>query len=1036
MSQVHARTVKNPGQVLDCFVGLRGGPQRNDIFQTFPSKVRCNGRRNARAGFFSLRRIPAIPASDYAGGMKQNTARRFASLLAILFAAATTTAAELITNGSFESNLGEGSLPMGWTNQGTGAQTTVQSTGSTVHSGAWSVRVAGRSTGTDGLRHSITASLNAAGSGIHRWCRAYVKVDDFASVRVLLRVTDANGQQPDILVAEQIVRTPGQWVAVEGGSTIIWSGTLVNASIRIEVQQLSRAAVKPAAELPEYFIDGLTLDDDLDDDCILDREEPAAGLDATLQDTDADSLPDRWELDHGFSPAANEAESDTDGDGFSNRQEFWAATDPLDADSYPGKPSNPNANAATRDVLRWLALLPSQSPGRHLASGQHVSDLSTDLTEYPRMIDGLATATGKHPAIVSMAIEPPFDRFGQPLQIAAAESRALEYWQAGGLVMMKWAVYNPWSVLNAGNQTTVDIPGLIDPATSAPGVQAQNQLAHDNLLAWMTQVGDAFERLQQQGVVVMFRPISEMNGGWFWWGHRSYSDYAALWNHLYDYFTTTRGLNNLIWVYESAQTEHAPTFVGAGSNASDYYYPGDDRVDAMCHNFYSADWVLPWDGNRIHARYPKIYGIPQAGPDHANRTGTWDNLTYITRTEAGIPRSSFFIVWNSFDGTDPVTGVPAYRHIGIVDNANAPALMNHPGIVTRDTVPFGATPPGLPTLTTAPLPQTATPGDTVTFTVAAISNTPSTFQWRHNGADIVGATSSSFTISPVLADDAGDYTVVVTNSFGTTTSDAATLTVAPVTNPRLINLSARAFAGDGESTLILGFVIAGEGEKTLLIRGIGPKLLDYDVPGVVADPAVTLYSGRTPITGNDDWDAALSADFAAAGAFALDPGSKDAAMKFTLAPGAYTIHLNNPGPLAEALIEVYDISKDAGTRLSNLSCRLGIAEGETVIIGTYLENAPLPVIVRNIGPELATYDVAGFHLDPALNVFSGDSSIAGNDDWDPSLAANFSAVGAFPLVPGSKDAAIRLALAPGAYTVHATGNGDPGIILVELYESP
>jgi mannan endo-1,4-beta-mannosidase len=630
------------------------------------------------------------------------------ALFPLLFAFATTPAAEILSNGSFETNAGEGSLPTGWTRAGSGPNFSARVTGSAAQAGTWSVRVTGRAAETDGLRLNLLSALSNAGSGVRRWCRAYVRVDDFASVRVLLRYADAGGQHPDLVLAEQMVWATGAWVAVEGDSKITWNGALQSASLRIEVQQLSRASsAKPTDQLPDYSVDGLTLDDDADADGILDREEPSAGFNATRADTDGDGLPDRWELDHGLSPQANEASADPDGDGFSNWQEFWAATDPRAAGSYPGKPANPNANAATRDVLRWLALLPSQTTGRHLAVGQNISDLGS-ATEYPEQIDGLGAETGKFPAILSMAIEPPFDRFGIPLQIQAAESRALAYWQAGGIPLLKWAVYNPWTVKNAGDQTNVDIAGLLNPAASDASVRTRNQAAHDNLVDWMRQVGDALARLQQQGVVVMFRPMSEMNGAWFWWGHREYLDYASLWEFLFDYFTHTRGLNNLIWVYESASTEHAPSFVGAGSSASDYYYPGDDRVDAMCHNLYSGDWVLPWDGNRIHARYPKIYGIPQAGPDHANRTGAFDNLTYLRRSEAALPRSSFFIVWNSFDGADPVTGTQAYQKIAIVDNLNASALMNHASIVTRETVAFSqpATPvPPAPATPAAPAPS-------------------------------------------------------------------------------------------------------------------------------------------------------------------------------------------------------------------------------------------------------------------------------------------------------------------------------------------
>lgn len=642
-------------------------------------------------------------------------------LLGISVAVCPGVAAELLTNGSFEANGGAGALPAGWTSQGS-AGLSVGVSQAVVQGGTWSVRVSGRAVETDGLRYNVTSQLAAAGSGVRRWCRAYVRVDDFASVRVLLRLTDAGGSQPDLVLAERMVRTPGQWLAVEGGSAITWNGALQNASVRIEVLQHSRVtSAKPADLLPDYYVDSLTWDNDGDGDQILDRDEAAAGFNPALADSDGDGLPDRWELDHGFSPAINEAGADADGDGFTNRQEFYAATDPRSASSYPGKPANPNANASTRAVLRWLALLPSQTDGRHLAVGQQISDLGS-TTEYAEQIDGLATLTGKYPAILSMAIEPPFDRFGIPLQIDVAESRALAYWQAGGIPLLKWAVYNPWTIKNGNDQTKVDILGLIDPAGSDSSVRAQNQAAHDTLLSWMTQVGDALERLQSQGVVVMFRHMSEMNGGWFWWGHREFLEYQALWIYFYDYFTQTRGLNNLIWVYESASQEHAPSFVGAGSTASDYYYPGDDRVDAMCHNLYSGDWVLPWDGNRIHAQYPKIYGIPQAGPDHANRTGFFDNLIYLNRSKAALPRSSFFIVWNSFNGTDPATGVSSEQRIAIVDNKNAGILMNHAEIVTRDTVAWAATvtPPSIPPSPTSP---TQSPPSNPT-TPAAPSSTP------------------------------------------------------------------------------------------------------------------------------------------------------------------------------------------------------------------------------------------------------------------------------------------------------------------------
>jgi alpha-tubulin suppressor-like RCC1 family protein len=271
-------------------------------------------------------------------------------------------------------------------------------------------------------------------------------------------------------------------------------------------------------------------------------------------------------------------------------------------------------------------------------------------------------------------------------------------------------------------------------------------------------------------------------------------------------------------------------------------------------------------------------------------------------------------------------------------------------------------------------------------------------------------------------------------------SDEATkeLSITVVPSPRLTNVSMRAFAGAGEDTLIVGFYIAGSGQKTVLIRGVGPKLRDYNVPSVVADPRITLYKDQTILDSNNDWDASLGPVFPNAGAFALDVGSKDAAMTATLAPGGYTIHLVNNGPVAEALVEVYDISRDAGTRLVNVSSRLRFRPGQLAILGTAVTGGPIPVLTRNVGPGLAKHLINPLEAlpDPHLRLYVGQAEVAANDDWDAALLPFFASSGAFTIDEGSKDAAIRAEFQIGGYTVHSTANGGEGVALIEIYESP
>ncbi len=129
----------------------------------------------------------------------------------------------------------------------------------------------------------------------------------------------------------------------------------------------------------------------------------------------------------------------------------------------------------------------------------------------------------------------------------------------------------------------------------------------------------------------------------------------------------------------------------------------------------------------------------------------------------------------------------------------------------------------------------------------------------------------------------------------------------------------------------------------------------------------------------------------------------------------------------------------------NLSTRTHLrGEGDTVIAGFVIEDRPRAVLVRAIGPGLRRFDVANAHPDPWLAIKRGKTTITGNDDWELQPNAQLvrraaARVGAFPLDPGSFDAAQLVILPPGAYTVHvSTERTDvtDGEILLEIYTVP
>lgn len=276
--------------------------------------------------------------------------------------------------------------------------------------------------------------------------------------------------------------------------------------------------------------------------------------------------------------------------------------------------------------------------------------------------------------------------------------------------------------------------------------------------------------------------------------------------------------------------------------------------------------------------------------------------------------------------------------------------------------------------------------------------------------------------------------------------------VAADTPGRLGNLSVRALAGTGTQTLALGFVVAGEPEKPLLIRAIGPTLATFGVAGALADPRLQLLTGSTILRTNDNWAVgvgnnnsladAVSNVFAVAGAFPLDATSKDAAIVRSSEAGTYTAQVITDGASGIVLAELYDTAPASGARLVNASARAQVGTADGIVVAGFViaGGTPLRVLIRGVGPGLAAFGVTGTLANPKLDLFRGATLLQTNDDWAGATALVDAAVkvGAFALPDNaSRDAALLVTLAPGAYTAQLSGAaGETGVALVEIYEVP
>jgi M6 family metalloprotease-like protein len=250
---------------------------------------------------------------------------------------------------------------------------------------------------------------------------------------------------------------------------------------------------------------------------------------------------------------------------------------------------------------------------------------------------------------------------------------------------------------------------------------------------------------------------------------------------------------------------------------------------------------------------------------------------------------------------------------------------------------------------------------------------------------------------------------------------------------RLINLSVRNFAGVGDRTLIVGFAIDGTGPKPLLVRAAGPALAAFGVSGLMADPRVELYQGTTKLSENDNWSAN---DGRTLGAFAFTSGSLDAVLTTALGAGSYTVQVKGANDrTGNALVEVYDAQPAvSGAKLYNLSARTQVDPGTPVIGGFAIAGGTnKTVLIRVAGPGLNAF-MAGAHPDPKLTLYGPSGKLQENDNWS---GDDGRALGAFPFAPGSRDAALRVTLAPGTYSVWAESVGQTGgVVLVELYDVP
>ena len=251
----------------------------------------------------------------------------------------------------------------------------------------------------------------------------------------------------------------------------------------------------------------------------------------------------------------------------------------------------------------------------------------------------------------------------------------------------------------------------------------------------------------------------------------------------------------------------------------------------------------------------------------------------------------------------------------------------------------------------------------------------------------------------------------------------------------LANISTRGLVQTGDQVMIGGFVIGGTAPKQVLIRAIGPSLASFNVVGPMQDPMLSLHNTSSEIASNDDWQSASNSGQIPANLRPQD--MRESAILISLQPGQYTAIVSGKGgTIGVALVEVYDLDPNSGSKLANISTRGFVGTGDNVMIGGFFGGASSgtgQVLIRAIGPSLSGSGVPNPVNDPVLALFDANGQkIITNDNWEDNQQAAIMATGLAPT--NTLESAILANLSSGAYTaIVSDKNGGTGVALVEVF---
>ena len=221
----------------------------------------------------------------------------------------------------------------------------------------------------------------------------------------------------------------------------------------------------------------------------------------------------------------------------------------------------PQPSAQAVKVYNFL----KENFGKKVISGV-ISD-STRNTDEPKWV---FEKTGKWPALVGYDFMDHTWLKQNWIKYDGPFIQGKRHWENKGLVTLTWHWRDP--LTKSGDfytdKTSFDVSRISNP----------NSSEYKAMIDDIDTIATYLKQFQKEGIPVIWRPLHEAAGGWFWWGAKGPEPCKSLWRLMFDRLVNHHKLNNLIWVWT---TDVAAT-------AADWY-PGDQYVDVLGMDIYPGE---------------------------------------------------------------------------------------------------------------------------------------------------------------------------------------------------------------------------------------------------------------------------------------------------------------------------------------------------------------------------------------------------------------------------------------------------------------